>query len=57
MQVLQRLLATHEKLADSGKANISSGQSDGGPANKSKTAYYLDGGDFAKFMTEHGPRA
>ena len=37
-----------------GKVKISRGAIDWMPANKSRTAYYLDWGDFAKFMAEHG---
>ena len=37
-----------------GKVKISKGSIDGMPANKSKTAYWLDWGEFAKVMAEHG---
>jgi hypothetical protein len=37
-----------------GKVKISKGAIDWMPANKSKTAYYLAWGEFAKFMAEHG---
>ncbi len=39
-----------------GKVKISKGAIDWMPANKSKTAYYLDWGEFARFMAEHGHR-
>jgi hypothetical protein len=35
-----------------GKVKISKGSIDWMPANKSKTAYWLDWGEFAKFMAE-----
>ena len=37
-----------------GKVKISKGAIDWMPANKSKTAYYLDWSEFAKVMAEHG---
>ncbi|HLN06643.1 MAG TPA: hypothetical protein VK217_10215 [Acidimicrobiales bacterium] len=37
-----------------GKVKISKGSIDWMPANKSKTAYWLDWGEFAKVMAEHG---
>jgi hypothetical protein len=37
-----------------GKVKISKGTIDWMPANKSKTAYYLDWAEFAKFMAEAG---
>jgi len=37
-----------------GKVKISKGAIDWMPANKSKTAYYLDWAEFAKLMAEHG---
>jgi hypothetical protein len=37
-----------------GKVKISKGAIDWMPANKSKTAYYMEWGEFAKFMAEHG---
>jgi len=39
-----------------GKVKISKGTIDWMPANKSKTAYYLDWAEFAKFMAETGHR-
>jgi hypothetical protein len=37
-----------------GKVKISKGAIDWMPANKSKTAYYLDWGEFAKVMAQYG---
>ena len=37
-----------------GKVKISRGAIDWMPANKSKTAYYLDWSEFAKVMAEYG---
>jgi hypothetical protein len=37
-----------------GKVKISRGAIDWMPANKSKTAFYLDWNEFAKFMAEKG---
>jgi hypothetical protein len=37
-----------------GKVKISKGAIDWMPANKSKTAYYLDWSEFAKVMAEYG---
>jgi hypothetical protein len=37
-----------------GKVKISKGAIDWMPANKSKTAYYLDWGEFAKVMADYG---
>jgi hypothetical protein len=37
-----------------GRVKISKGAIDWMPANKSKTAYYLDWAEFAKLMAEHG---
>jgi hypothetical protein len=37
-----------------GKVKVSRGAIDWMPANKSKTAYYLDWGEFAKVMANNG---
>lgn len=37
-----------------GKVKISRGSIDWMPANKSKTAYWLDWAEFARFMAENG---